>query len=76
MIETSSNKSTVSFHVTNCSATEANFISGIVALFCDPNSRDLVEQIKSSKLAIIMDPTNGRPCLEPIALPNEAFSKN
>ena len=57
------NTATVSFHVTNCDARSAAFISGIVSLFCDPHCAKIVHEIRQGTLAIDMDPSDGQPCV-------------
>lgn len=43
---------TLSYHVTNCTAKDAQFIGGVIRLFCDPELALIAAELRKGTLAI------------------------
>ena len=52
-------KSTVSFHLTNCTGQTAVFIGGIARLFCDPALAEVAAMLANGMLVLHMNPDTG-----------------
>jgi len=52
-------KHTVSFHVTNCSAKDAQFITCVIKLFCDPAFETIASELRNGRLALEYKPDTG-----------------
>jgi len=50
---------TVSFHVTNCTAKDAQFIGGVIKLFCDPALAVIAAELRRGTLALEYKPDTG-----------------
>lgn len=51
--------SSVSFHLTNCSAKDARFLSDIIRFFTDPAQQTLLRMILENRAGIYRAPSSG-----------------
>lgn len=51
--------SNISFHVTNLTARDANFLSTMIALFTDPANDEQAQLIRDGQQVITYSPVNG-----------------
>jgi len=54
---------TISVHITNLSAEDAQFLGGVIRYFTDPAKNLLAQQLRSGQVAIMYAPTTGAAAL-------------